>query len=96
MKDLWVNIDYDLIGNEFWYNTNIKGEYLLEFLEEYIRSKMGTGKDKSRVEKHDLYSIDIYLDLGGDIFSAKSNCGNRSLREGIVIGLVERLRKEDN
>ena len=94
--DLSINIDYDVIGDLFWYETNIKEEELLDVLDDYLRSKMGSGGDNSPIEEHDLYTITIYIDLGFDRFTIGSNCGNKGLREGLVMGFMKRIKEKNN
>ena len=91
MEDLFIAIDYDVIGNETCYSSNIKKERVKDILLDYIRFQIGAGKDKTPREEHDLYEITIYLDVAMDIFSTKSNCGNKGLRDGIIMYLIQEL-----
>lgn len=89
--DLNLLIDYDFIGDKFWIGGNVKDEKIKYILEEFLRSQLGAGKDDQPPNIVNLYTINISVDLSCDKFSVSHNCGNKSLREGILLRLLERL-----
>jgi len=91
MGEFFIAIDYDVIGNKTCYHSNIKKKRLKDVLLDYIRLQMGKGSDETPREEHDLYEITIYLDLAMDRFSSQSNCGNKGLRDGIIMYLIKGL-----
>ena len=91
MEELVLCIDYDLIGDEYWIGGNIKREAISEILEAYLSTQTGKGIDSTKANEVDLYSIDIGLDLSDDSFSIGHNCGNKGLRDGILMTLLGRL-----
>jgi len=91
---MWVRIKYPVKEPEkYTIETNLKGEYIEEILSDYLRSIMGAGEDNSPAEIKDVYEINIDLDLENDSFSASSNTGNKGLRDGIVMDVLDRMSK---
>ncbi len=91
MKDVEILIDYDFIGDEFWIGGNARFDRVKDLLLDYLRTKMGTGPDDRESNTLNLYQIDISIDLSYDIFKCHHNCGNKGLREGILLRLINRL-----
>jgi hypothetical protein len=79
-----LNIDYDLTKNKFTTSGNVKPECYKEVVSSFLRSQIGAGEDKRIVDKRDIYNIEIEVDLSEDIFKVSDNCGNKSLRDGIL------------
>lgn len=92
MSELFLSIDWDTISDTYWYYGNVKEDKIIDFVSNYLRSKIGSGEDVRDAEENNLYQITIYLDLSRDHFSAGSNCNNYGLREGIIIDFMHRLR----
>ena len=90
----YLMIDYDTIGKEYWYSGNIKGEYITEIVSDFLHLQIGKGGDDSERENHDLYQINLKLDLSSDTYTTSSNCGNKGLREGILMYFLQKLREE--
>ena len=91
MELIKLLIDYDIIGDEYWIGGNVKVDRVKDLLSDYLRMKMGAGVDDSEANRVDLYQIDISVDLSYDIFKCHHNCGNKGLREGILLRLISRL-----
>jgi hypothetical protein len=84
---LHLNLKYNL--NKSTYDdsdTNV--EDTKDFVREFLRSQVGGGNDESEINKLDEYEIQIQLDLSDDTFYVSHNCGNRDLREGILLSYV--------
>lgn len=78
---------------------NIKKERLEDVLSEFIMAQIGGGADDSPAEEHEVYKIHIQLDLSDDSFTTRHNCGNKGLRDGILMDVLKRLaakRKKSN
>jgi hypothetical protein len=69
--------------------SNIKEELRADFLADFIRGQLGAGKDTSPVNEKDEYQINIGLDLSGDVFYCDHDCGNKGLREGILMQVLK-------
>lgn len=76
---------------KFKIESDIKQEHWGEIISEFIRSQMGTGKDNTPAEERDVYNITIQIDLSDDTFYCKHDCGNKGLREGILMDILGRL-----
>lgn len=73
--------------------TNAKTEALKEILTGFLRTQIGLGKDKSSPNKEYYYTITISLQLEGDVFTVKSDTGNKGLTTGIVMDVLKNLGK---
>jgi len=91
MDELILQIDFDIKHNLYCFNTNIKKSRIKEIISEYLRLQFGKGIDNSSPNQHDLYEIDISLNLRDDSFRCNHNCGNKGLREGILMNLLNKL-----
>lgn len=90
-SDVFVEIHHNVKTGEFHHETNLKEDKIQEVLEEYVRSQTGAGRDPSPPDMRDEYTIRIGLDLSDDTFRVSSDCGNNSLREGIVMAYLQKL-----
>ena len=80
---IFLYIKYNVKENEFEVATNAKDPKKLVL--EYIRSQIGQGTDNVESTKLDMYHIIINLDLSYDVFTVSHDCGNKGLRDGILI-----------
>jgi hypothetical protein len=72
--------------------TDVKDELVAELVGEFLLTQVGAGEDPSKAEKRDTYTIHLQLDLNGDVWYCKHDCGNKGLRDGILMDVVRRLR----
>ena len=96
MNGTYLDIDYDIISNEYWYGGDVKRSEIIVFLSKFFddyRKAVITG-DNNKIEEHYLYSITIQYDIGKDKFFVDSNCGDSALLVGILDRLLDRLYKE--
>ena len=84
MSDCFVTLKYNVKTNKFETDTNCNKDGLAEILENFLRSEIGKGKDERKRNILDEYTITLNLDLSSDTFHITDNCGNDSLRCGIV------------
>jgi len=73
--------------------TNIKREHWGEILTGFLRSQMGKGEDKALAVERDQYEITIQLDVSTDTFYVKHDCGNKGLRDGILMEVLGCIAK---
>ncbi len=85
MSDLFLNVEFEIKKKDFEHDTNIKEGKVKDIVCEFLRGQIGEGEDNSPANNHDIYKININLDLNGDVFTVKSNCGNLGLRDGILM-----------
>ena len=88
---LRVQVDWNSQTNEFKISGDCNNEGSSEIIENWIRSQIGAGKDESKPDIRKVYTIQIWCNLSDDSFSIKSNCGNKSLRDGILIHALKSL-----
>lgn len=93
MDKLFVEFTYPINEpGKFKYESNIKSESLADIVADFIRSQTGAGVDNSPAnEKDDVYTIRLTLDLSDDSFGCSHNCGNKGLRDGILMDILNRL-----
>lgn len=75
--------------------SDIKREYWEEVLSGFLQDQMGKGKDNTPAEERDEYEIIIQLDVSDDSFYVKHNCGNKGLRDGILMEVLRRIDTGD-
>ncbi len=94
--DLYTEITYDINLGIPLIRTNLKEDKIDEFLTEYIRFQIGKGEDKSEAKKRDVYNIKIECDLSFDIFSIKSDTGNKGLTTGIIMDSIGKWKLQNS
>lgn len=105
MEDLFIFLEYNIEIDSFKVTTNIKEDKVEDIVSEYLQCQIGSGIDKSPRNEFDLYKIHISLDIYSDSFKCRDNCGNRGLRDGILMHFLnnenryfdfdEMFKKED-
>ena len=76
--------------------SNIKREYWGEILSGYLQLQMGKGKDETPTEVRDEYEIIIQIDIeDDDTYYSKHNCGNKGLRDGILMDVLAHIATGD-
>ena len=69
----------------------IKPEAAPEIISNWLRSQMGEGPDGSKPNDLKTYHVEIDWDPAGDVFTIRSNCGNKGLRDGLLIYVLKKL-----
>lgn len=92
MDKLFIDLVYDLDKDEFDISTNIKEEKVTDLLTNFLMTQMGKGVDESKAEELEKYHIRIELDMTLDNFSVKDDCGNKGLRDGILLRYIGKNR----
>lgn len=87
---LYVNIGFDITTSKFITDTNTNNPK--KIVGEFLRSQIGKGVDNTKANDLVVYNISIYLNLSDDSFTCTDNCGNKGLREGILMTYI----KENN
>ncbi|KKN19846.1 hypothetical protein LCGC14_0941720 [marine sediment metagenome] len=88
-RRLNLTVTYDVKADTFVVNSDIKPEMRREVLADFIRSQIGAGKDDTPVVERDVYTIKLQLDLSDDTFYVEHDCGNKGLRDGILMHVLE-------
>lgn len=90
MDDLLkLEINYNVANDKFDYVSNIRPELVKDIVAEFLRMQIGKGADLSESDERDSYSVSISLDLSHDHFSVSDNCGNKGLRDGILMCFIK-------
>lgn len=85
MKQLILQLEYDIKKDDYFIKTNLKKERVKSFVESFIRTQTLGEKDKSKAQTIELYKIEIQLNLDTNNYLCKDNCGNQDLRNGILL-----------
>jgi hypothetical protein len=85
--DIYVHVEYDIVKDLFKVDSNTREPK--DIIMNFIRIQMGAGKDNTPANIQDIYNIKVHLDLSEDIFTCTYDCGNKELREGILMRYVE-------
>ena len=89
MSILFVELKYDIKKDNFDVSTNIKEKSVSDIVETFLRNQVGAGVDNKEANKYDVYNIRIELDLSDDTFKVSDNCGNKGLRDGILMRFLK-------
>ena len=93
---LGIDFEYDMkAGRAMSLSTNVKREKVVDLLTDFIRDQIGRGADDAKPNEKDVYSVKIRLDLTDDRFTAKSDCGNLGLRDGIIMAVGKQFDAGD-
>ena len=76
---------------DFKIETDVKDELVAELISEFLRCQIGAGEDLSPSNRLDVYTINLQLDLSEDVWYCKHDCGNLSLRDGILLDVLKRI-----
>lgn len=90
--DLFMTIVYDVKKDDFTIESNVKPEMRGELLAEFIHSQVGAGADETPREERDVYTIKLGIDLSDDTFYVRHDCGNKGLRDGILMRVLKGLK----
>ena len=77
-------------------DTNMSKAGIIETVETYIHGSIGSGEDLREAENHEVYEIEIQVDLSEDIFRVTSNCNNDGLVLGILMTILGLMDAEDD
>ncbi|MBU1178959.1 hypothetical protein KKB69_01290 [Patescibacteria group bacterium] len=96
--DLFLKIDYGIEIDKFHHCTNIKEECVSDIVSDFLCGQIGAGVDDSKANDQDIYEIDIFeidifVNFADDSFACRHNCGNKGLREGILMRFLNKLSK---
>lgn len=92
MPQLYISMQYEVNTDLFDIVSNIKNGELINIICEFVRSQIGLGSDESAAIEKDSYCIRINLDLNGDEFTVKHDCGNVGLMLGIIMHYLEKQK----
>lgn len=62
-----------------------------EVISNFLRCQIGAGVDDSKPKKRDKYTINLKWDPSEDKFYYSDDTGNKGLRDGILMSVLERL-----
>jgi len=88
---LYLNVTYNVKTDTFEVASDIKPEMQGEVLADFIHGQVGAGVDESPRTEREVYSIRLQLDLSDDTFYVEHNCGNKGLRDGILMRVLRDL-----
>ena len=87
METVDIEIIFDIEKNKFEVAGNAKDPK--ELVTDFLRTQIGTGADSTPPNKQNKYTILINLDPSQDIFSVSNDCGNKGLRDGILMAFLK-------
>lgn len=90
---LYIDLNYNIKNNKLYISTNIKEEKVEDIMFSFLRTQAGQGEDNSPANEMDEYRILIELNLNFDIFNVTDNCGNKGLRDGIIMYYLQNKEK---
>jgi hypothetical protein len=94
--DIVIEMAFDMKQETVQIKTNAKRGVISELLADYVHSQVGAGKDESPPEVHDVYNITIGVELDDDSWGSTHNCGNKGLRDGIIMRVLALLSEKSS
>jgi len=96
MATLTLTIDFTIgEGAEedtFVLGGTLKPEAAPEIISNWLRSVMGDGPDGSQHNPLTTYHIELDWDPANDGLICRSNCGNKGLRDGLLMYVLKKLK----
>lgn len=90
-EKLTFGIKYNINENKCEFYGDVNKEGMGEIVSSWIQLQIGAGEDNTPSEQHDIYQIEIDWYPEDDSFVCRHNCGNKSLREGILMRALQDL-----
>lgn len=91
--DLFLELEYNVGQDKFEYNSNIADEHIPNFISNFLQTQIGKGKDEREANEHEVYIIRLELDMSNDTYFVSDNTGNKSLRDGILLHVVQNWKE---
>lgn len=91
VAELKMVIKYDFKQANYKISGDIKEEKYKDVLEAFLHMQIGAGEDKSPVRRKNVYTIVIGWQPADDTFTCEYDTGNKSLRDGLLIDVLNRL-----
>lgn len=76
---------------KFKIETNAKPELVGDLIGDFVHAQVGEGADERPANQHDVYHIDISVDLTDDTWRSSHDTGNLGLRDGILMDVLQRI-----
>jgi len=92
MEDSFLKLKYNINTDKFDIDSNIKLEMQGEIVSNFLRGQIGQGEDNREADKREIYEIALNLDLSCDKYTVLHNCGNKGLRDGILINFLKKSK----
>ena len=92
--NLRIILKYNISEGDFKIQTNARARAIPEIISNFLELQIGKGKDNSKAINRDEYIIKIELNLHNDVFKCSDNCGNKGLRDGILLTFLDQTEIE--
>lgn len=92
--DIFIEMTFNVKDESTTIRTNAKHDKVDELLTDYLHSIVGAGKDETLMVERDVYTITIGVELADDSWGSSHDCGNKGLRDGIIMRVLALLSKE--
>lgn len=92
--DIFIEMAFNVDADTVQIRTNAKHEVLRELIDDYLETQIGTGRDNTPPVVRDVYKISIGVKLANDSWGSSHDCGNKGLREGILMRIMTILANE--
>jgi hypothetical protein len=57
MKDLFINIEFDIKANKAKFDTNVKQDKLSDLIATFLQGQIGKGSDSNKAIEREVYKI---------------------------------------
>lgn len=90
-----IQIKYTVADNSYKITSNLTKEGVDEIISAFISSQIGAGKDKSEPNDYPTFNIRLEWTAAHDDIHVVYDTGNKSLREGILMDVLWKLRRNE-
>jgi len=98
MTKLTLIIDFtigeDAEPDKFELGGDVKAEAASNLIQAWLVSQISAGVDSREPNKYQSYHIELDWEPSHDKFTARSNCGNDGLRDGLLLHVLKELTKK--
>ena len=84
----YINLAYDVEKDTVKHNSDMDDEQVCNLISEFLQTQIGKGKDDSKPNDFNIYTINLNLDIGNDTFYINDNINNKGLRCGILLRVI--------
>lgn len=90
-EKLTLGIKFDINKDKVEFYGNINEDGMEAIITNWIQGQIGKGKDNTPANQRDVYNIEIDWYPEDDRLVCRHNCGNKGLREGILMRVLQDL-----
>ena len=93
MSSVHVSLKHNVTRELYGVFTDMNVEGAKGVVEAFLSTQIGQGVDNNEANDLDICTVKLRCDLAYDIFFCTDDCGNRGLRDGVLVFFLKTLEK---